>query len=186
MCKKHKGKFGAKTKQLFVDFKNFISRGSVIDMAIGVVIGGAFTAIVNGFTNNILRPVINWVIAKIVGANSLDQIYTFLETAYLEDGKTIDLANSIYIDWGLFINAVINFLLIALTLFVILKIYSSLKAKRKQLMEKAKEAYLKEHPEEAPEEEVIEAPAPTEIDYLRDIANSLKGKGRTRAGRRHF
>ena len=128
-------------KSFWADFKKFITRGNVLDMAVGVIVGGAFTAIVNGLSNNILKPLINWLIAIIVGADSLDNIHTILFPAYmdkvLEDGTTvqvIDLANSIYIDWGAFINAVINFLLIAFTLFIILRTFTRL---HKKMEEKA-------------------------------------------------
>lgn len=111
-------------KKFFGEFKKFISRGNVIDLAVGVIIGGAFTAIVTALTNKILMPIINWLIAVIVGGNGMDSIYTFLKKAYTVDANgdvIIDLANSIYIDWGAFIIAIIDFLLIALVLFLIIK-----------------------------------------------------------------
>ena len=112
-------------KKFFNEFKKFITRGNVLDMAVGVIVGSAFTAIVNGLGNFVLRPVINWLLALIFGANSLSEVFTFLKTATLEDG-TIDLANSIYIDWGAFINAIINFLIIAFVLFTIVKFFNKL------------------------------------------------------------
>ena len=60
------------------EFKEFIARGNVMDMAVGVVIGSAFTAIVNGLSNNILKPIINWLLALLLGKNALTEIYTFL------------------------------------------------------------------------------------------------------------
>ena len=111
-------------KGFWKEFKEFIARGNVLDMAVGIIIGGAFTAIVNALCNNILKPIINWILAAIIGTDSLDQVYTFLRTAYTtnEAGEQIiDLANSIYIDWGTCINAIINFLLTALVLFLIIK-----------------------------------------------------------------
>lgn len=110
-------------KKFFNEFKAFIHRGNVVDLAVGVIIGGAFTAIVTAVTNKIFMPVINWLLALIVGADGLDAIYTFLKKTYVENdpAKGIDLANSIYIDWGAFIIAIINFLLIAFVLFLIIK-----------------------------------------------------------------
>lgn len=111
-------------KKFFKDFKVFISRGSIIDLAVGVIIGGAFTAIVTALTNKILMPIINWLLLLIVGGNGLDSVYTFLKKAYTVDGNgetVIDLANSIYIDWGAFIIAVIDFLLISFVLFLIIR-----------------------------------------------------------------
>lgn len=108
-------------KNFFAEFKKFITRGNVVDMAVGVIVGSSFTAIVNALSNNILKPFINYLLALIFGANSLSEIYTFLERAYIDATQEIDLANSIYIDWGAFINAIINFIIIAFVLFCIVK-----------------------------------------------------------------
>ena len=112
-------------KAFFADFKKFISRGNVLDMAVGVIVGGAFSAIVTAFTNKIIMPLINALLSAISGGNGLESAYTFLKKAYTVDGageRVIDLANSIYIDWGAFITAVLDFLIIAFTLYVVLKI----------------------------------------------------------------
>ncbi len=108
-------------KKFFEEFKKFITRGNVVDLAVGVIVGSSFTAIVNALSNNILKPLINWLLALILKGESLSDVCTFLKKATLDDG-TIDLANSIYIDWGAFINAIINFFLIAIVLFTIVKI----------------------------------------------------------------
>ena len=107
-------------KKFFAEFKAFIARGNVVDMAVGVIIGGAFSAIVTALTNQILMPLINWVLAAIIGKNGMEGAVTILSRATDEAGN-LDLANSIYIDWGAFITAIINFLLIALVLFLIIK-----------------------------------------------------------------
>ncbi len=128
-------------KKFFGEFKKFITRGNVLDMAVGVIVGGAFTAIVNGLSNFVLKPIINWLLALILGKGSLSEVYTFLGApALLEDG-TIDLANSFYIDWGSLINAIINFLLIALVLFSIVKVINNMKEKN----EKMKAEVAKKH-----------------------------------------
>lgn len=121
-------------KKFFEEFKKFITRGNVIDMAVGVTVGSAFTAIVNALSNNILKPIINYVLALILGKNSLSEIYTILKGVYtdveLSDGTVVpqlDLTQSIYIDWGAFINAIINFLLIAFVLFSIVKLINGLR-----------------------------------------------------------
>jgi len=108
-------------KKFFREFKAFISRGNVIDLAVGVIIGSAFTAIVTALTQHVLMPVINWFLLKITGGKGLTEIYTYLEKVFEEDGVTIDLVKSIYIDWGAFITAIINFILIALVVFCIVK-----------------------------------------------------------------
>ncbi len=129
-------------KKFFEEFKKFITRGNVVDMAVGVTVGSAFTAIVNGLTNFILKPVINWIIALIIGANSLSDLYTVLVPKYTsvtnEAGdivQELDVANSIYIDWGSFINAIINFFIIAFVLFVIVKVINNFRDGAKKVRE---------------------------------------------------
>jgi large conductance mechanosensitive channel len=125
-------------KNFFEEFKKFITRGNILDMAVGVIVGGAFTSIVNALSNSILKPIINWILALILGKKGLSGAITMLSPAFkevevLDDlgaviGKTqeLDLANSIYIDWGAFISAVINFLLIAFVLFSIVKMMNNI------------------------------------------------------------
>ena len=127
-----------KIKNFFDEFKKFIARGNVLDMAVGVIVGGAFTGIVNALSNNILRPIINWLLVLVLGKEGLSGALTFLIKSYtdvdvLNDlgeviGKKqeIDLATSIYIDWGAFISAIINFLLIAFVLFAIVKMMNEI------------------------------------------------------------
>ncbi|MBQ9728997.1 MAG: large conductance mechanosensitive channel protein MscL [Clostridia bacterium] len=112
-----------KIKKFFEEFKKFITRGNVLDLAVGVIVGGAFTAIVNALSNNILKPLINALLALILGKDGLSGAITMLSPAYTvsEAGVTLDLTNSIYIDWGAFISAIINFLLIAFVLFMIVR-----------------------------------------------------------------
>ncbi len=119
-------------KKFFDEFKKFITRGNVLDMAVGVIVGGAFTGIVNGLSNYILKPIINWLLSLVLGAKGLEGAVTFLSVAYTKDANgvdtsVIDMANSIYIDWGAFISAIINFLLIAFVLFSIVKIMNKIK-----------------------------------------------------------
>ena len=135
-------------KSFFADFKTFIMRGNVIDMAVGVIVGGAFTAIVNSLSNNILRPLINWLLAFILGKDSLSEVYTFLQIAYKTDesgAQVVDLAESIYIDWGAFINAIINFFIIAMVLFTIVRIINNIRELNDDIKEGASKAILNRH-----------------------------------------
>ena len=121
-------------KKFFEEFKKFITRGNVVDMAVGVIVGSSFTAIVNGMSNYILKPIINWLIALIFGKNSFAEIHTFL-IKVTDDTGAIDLTQSIYIDWGAFINAVLNFLIVAFVLFTIVKIINRFREERKEFAE---------------------------------------------------
>ena len=121
-------------KQFFGEFKKFIMRGNIVDMAVGVIVGSSFTAIVNALSNNILKPLINYLLTVIFGANSLSEIYTMLFVVKDAETNEIDLTQSIYIDWGAFVNAIINFLLVAIVLFVIVKAVNTLRDSQKKML----------------------------------------------------
>ncbi len=166
-----------KIKSLRGEFKAFISRGNVIDMAIGVIIGSAFSAIINTLVNNIFMPLITFAVPQ-----GLDGLVTVLnKDAALATSDTVntvsywgvtydaDIVN--VINWGAFVNAIINFIIIALILFIILKIFTSLKNRRNAIIEKMKKK--EETKVETPKEE----PKPSEeVLLLREIRDSLKQK----------
>ena len=144
-------------KNFFLEFKKFVTRGNIVDMAVGVIVGSSFTAVVNGLSNFILKPIINAIIFLIMGKGGLENVYTPLVKNYMlndageyilnEAGeKILDLANSIYIDWGAFISAIINFLIIAFVLFSIVKILNSLNDAREKA-EAAADIYSNEKKE---------------------------------------
>ena len=146
-------------KGFWKEFKEFITRGNILDMAVGIIVGGAFTAIVNALCNNILKPIVNWILALILGTDSLSEVYTFLTTAYTTDetgAQVIDLANSIYIDWGTFINAIINFLLIAIVLFLIIKALMRVQKMRDEAKAAIEEAQKKAEEEKAAKKDAEE------------------------------
>lgn len=133
-------------KKFFEEFKVFITRGNVLDMAVGVIVGGAFTGIVNGLSNYILKPIINWLLSLVLGANGLSGAVTFLSKAEVLDTATnqmvVDLANSIYIDWGAFISAIINFFIIAFVLFSIVKTMNRIKEGNEKFKKDMKKLHL--------------------------------------------
>lgn len=158
-------------KKFFKEFKEFITRGSVLDMAVGVIVGSAFTAIVTALSNNILKPIINWILTLIFGQNSLSDIYTYLKK--VEVDGVVDLTQSIYIDWGAFINAIINFIIIAFVLFVIVKTINNFQRKMRALEEKVKKQ------DEQPAPEVTEPepePVDEHLELLKEIRDLLKEK----------
>ena len=192
-------------KKFFKEFGDFIRRGNVLDMAVGIIIGGAFTAIVTALTGGILQPIINWVILKVFGASDATQIYTYLHKVMTIDEGTglevIDVAKSIYIDWGAFIMAIINFILVAFVVFCIVKAVNRVKEEadvNKKLKEKCEAKMAageeltevekkwvarmeKRHPEMVPvKPEPAPAPAPAEPTatekLLADILAELKNK----------
>lgn len=149
-------------KKFFKEFKDFITRGNVLDMAVGVIVGGAFTAIITALTGQILQPLINWLLAGATG-EGLEAAVTILKPAYVEGTDVIDLANSIYINWGAFITAIINFILVAFILFCIVKTINSVRAGGKKLADKQKKAIEKKLKKgEITEEEAAKAKAEVE------------------------
>ena len=114
--------------RFFGEFKKFITRGNVLDMSVGVIVGGAFTGIVNGLSNFLLKPFINWLLSLVLPGEGLSAIVTPLTPdawITLEDGTTtLDL--SLCLQWGELFSAIINFLLIAFVLFTIVKIMNGL------------------------------------------------------------
>ena len=134
-------------KKFFGEFKKFITRGNVIDLAVGVIIGGAFTAIVNGISNYVLKPLINYVICLLMDGKGFEDAVTMLQPAWVLDETgteyVIDLANSIYIDWGSLITAIINFILTALVLFLIVKFINRVKEESADGLTKEDKAELK-------------------------------------------
>ncbi|ASS37205.1 large-conductance mechanosensitive channel protein MscL [Mogibacterium pumilum] len=107
------------TKGLIAEFKEFISRGNVLDMAVGIIIGSAFTAIITSLVNDIIMPIVGVIIGGID--------FSGLKVSF----------GSAAINYGVFIQAIINFLLIALTVFLMIKAIS--KANKKQDKEAAEE-----------------------------------------------
>jgi len=124
----------AKKKGFIGEFKEFAIRGNMIDMAVGIVIGVAFTAIVNSLVGDILMPVIGL----------LTENYNFANLS-------ITLSENNAITYGAFIEAIINFILIALVLFAIIKFFNKLRAQKEE-----------------------EPPKPTEVEVLEEIRDILK------------
>ena len=124
-----KEKLKGKGKGFFEEFKSFILRGNVMDMAIGVIIGTAFAGIVTSLTTNIINPLINGI-------------------GGTEVGGTIKIYGGQVIRYGDFITAIINFLIMAFVLFLMLKFVNS-------LMNLGKKKQVEETPEIVKSDEVI-------------------------------
>ena len=140
------------------EFKEFISRGSVMDLAVGVIIGGAFQSIINSLVNDIIMP----IITLITGGIDFSNWFISLDGSKYANLKAAQEAGASTLNYGVFITAVINFLLMALVIFFIVKSMNKLAAKaKKKEAEDAKEAKKEETPED--------------IKLLREIRDSLKG-----------
>ena len=121
-------KFKKPELKLLKEFKAFITKGNVVDLAVGMIIGAAFTAIVTALVNNIFKPLINAIpmgdlqglITMLVAKNA--EGLTAAECAQKGVEFVVDMTKSVYIDWGAFIMAIINFLITALVLFAMVKL----------------------------------------------------------------
>ena len=111
-------------KKFMQEFKAFAVKGNMIDMAIGVIIGGAFTALVTAFTGNIVNP----LLALIPGVNSLeDSLKIVLQEAVVDNAGTV-VTEEVAIKFGAFIAAIITFLILAMIVFMIVKAINKLRA----------------------------------------------------------
>ena len=110
-------------KKLFKEFKEFINKGNVLDLAVGMIIGAAFTAIITAVVNGILKPLINLIP---IGETGLQ---TVLRPAVVDETTNTVLVEALILDWGAVISAIITFLLTALVLFLIIKAINTAKKK---------------------------------------------------------
>ena len=114
-------------KKFFGEFKEFISRGNVLDLAVGVMIGGAFNAIVTALCEKIITPLINLIIGTIAG-KSIEEMTSMLKVGPADNP----------IDFGAFIAAIINFIIMAVIIFLIVKGFNKLASlKKKEEVEEA-------------------------------------------------
>lgn len=131
-------------KKFFQEFKEFISQGNIIDMAVGVVIGTAFKAIVSSLVADIINP----CIALITGDVDLKNMKYVLKEAFLEGEKIVK--PEIAITYGVFIQTIIDFLLIAISIFFVIKVMMGTKKKLEALKKKKEEEAAAEAAAAAP------------------------------------
>ena len=135
--------------KLFDEFKAFVMRGNVVDMAVGVIIGEAFGKIVTSLVNDIFMPIIGMILGN-VNFSSLE----------IKLGEPVEGAEQAAIRYGMFIQEIVNFLIIALCIFMFIKLISKLQKKKEEV------------PAPAPEptkEEVL-------LTEIRDALNKMANK----------
>jgi large conductance mechanosensitive channel len=136
------------------EFKDFISRGNVMDMAVGIIIGAAFTAIVTSLVGDLVNP----IISLFMGGIDFSGQYILLSDGDYPTMAAAEEAGAAVFAWGRFVMAILNFVIIAFVVFLLVK-----------AVNRAKEASEKK------QEAVEEAPAgPSEIDLLMEIRDALK------------
>lgn len=134
------------------EFKTFIARGNVIDMAVGIVVGAAFTAIVTSLVSDVINP----VIGMLMGGLDFSNYYFDLSMGGYESLEAAKKAGAPVIMYGLFINAVIKFVIVAFVVFILVKQINRLKA--------------------APPASKDAPPPPEDIQLLREIRDALVAK----------
>ena len=161
-------------KKFFSEFKAFITRGNVVDLAVGMIIGAAFTAIVTALVNDIFRPLINMIpMGNVHGLITILVAKDATGAVVEKTSEAIDLTQSIYINWGSFIMAILNFLITAFVLFLIIKTINTVREGGKALKGKKKGKVEVAEEEPAP----VEPPKPTTEELLLEIRNLLAAQG---------
>ena len=126
-------------KKFWQDFKKFITRGNVVDMAVGVAVASAFTAIVTSVTKGFISP----LLAIITGSSNLTDLKWIYQEEVLDEAGAVVTPEIAFL-WGEFLQKIIDFLIIALTLFIILRIVSGVAARAAKIRERAVELANKE------------------------------------------
>jgi large conductance mechanosensitive channel len=140
---------------MFQEFRTFISRGNVIDMAVGIIIGAAFTAIVTSLVNDLLMP----PIGVILGGIDFSNFFISLKGGDYATLKAAQDAGAPTINYGLFVNAVIRFLIVAFAVFLLVKQVNKLQSLGKK-----------------PAEPAAPPPPPREVVLLTEIRDLLKAR----------
>ena len=143
-------------KKFFEEFKAFIAKGNVMDMAVAVVVGGAFSKIVTSLVNDVIMPLVSLAVG---GLSVADWKWVIKPEVLGEDGAVVTAETALR--YGTFLQTIIDFLIIAFCIFLVLKAVLKLKSKLEKPEEPA--------PAPAPEE-----PKETQEDILRDIRELLK------------
>ena len=150
-------------KKFFEEFKTFITKGNVMDMAIGVIVGGAVGAITSSLVSNVITP----LLAYIFGAPNTDALNITLRAAEVDASGEV-VKEALVLGLGTFVGAIVNFLVIALVLFSVIKAINKARA--------LAEAKKKAEEEAAAAEAEPEEPKPTAEELLGAILEEIKAK----------
>ena len=149
-------------KKFLNDFKAFALKGNIIDMAVGVVVGSAFSKIVTSLVNDIISPIISLATGKVM----LTDLKWIISPAVIDEVGTVVKPESALM-YGSFIQTIIDFLIIALSIFTVLRVIMNAHKKLEELTKK-KEEVVEEPKEEEPKED--------ELSVLKEIRELLKSE----------
>lgn len=144
-------------KNFMNEFKTFIMRGNVLDMAVGVIIGGAFGKITGSLVNDVLMPFISWI----CGSTSMNGLNVVVRPEVVDEAGEV-VTEAITLGFGTFVGTVIDFVLVAFVIFLIVKAFNKARALTEK---KAEEEPKPEEPKK-----------PTTEELLADILAELKNK----------
>lgn len=157
------------TRSFFKGFKDFITKGNVVDLAVGVIIGGAFGKIVTSLVNDIIMPPIGLLIGNV---DFKDLVWTIKAASINSVGEIIP---AITINYGNFIMIIIEFLIMAFAIYFVLTLVIRRNKFKEKLAKEEAERLKALEPEEDKEEVIVEPSE--EILLLREIRDSLKNQG---------
>jgi large conductance mechanosensitive channel len=161
--KKTEGKMRRRKKStFFADFKKFISKGNIVDLAIAVIIGGAFGKIITSLVNNIIMPPLSLAL----GGGDITDLKWVLRPAIYDvvDGIAVLVKNETAIGYGFFIQAIIEFLIIAFCIFLIFRLVTNARNNLKKIHKKS----------DAAADIAVEPPKLTQEELLAEIRDLLR------------
>lgn len=165
LLKGKKGMIMGKEKKkegFFSQFKSFITKGNILDMAVGVVMGSAFGKIVSSLVSDIIMP----AIGAITGSGSLSDLRVVIKEAVTDDSGAVVTAESA-INYGMFIQYIIDFLIVAFCMFLMIKLFMGMREGLDKLKKKEEES------PEAPKEPTVEEKT---LSAINDIKALLEQK----------
>jgi large conductance mechanosensitive channel len=136
-------------KKFFREFRDFIQKGNVLDLAVGIIIGTAFNKIVSSLVNDIIMPLVG-----LIGGKNIQEAKLQLVPAVMNGDEVV--RNAVTLNYGNFIQYIIDFLIIALTVFVIVKVVKGMQRRAEIAKEKLLQKLRKEEEENAAEEKAKE------------------------------
>lgn len=138
---------------MFSEFKKFAMRGNVVDMAVGIIIGAAFGRIVTSLVNDVVMPPLGMLLGRV----DFSQLYVNLTGTDYDSLATAQAAGAATVNYGLFINAIVNFIIVAFAIFMVIKAMNRLQKKE--------------------EEKPAEPPKPSaEVELLTEIRDALRAR----------
>lgn len=176
-------KYEAKAKSgissFFADFKKFIAKGNIVDLAVAVVIGAAFNKIVSSLVNDIIMPLISLATG---GASVSDWKWVIKDAVYDASGNLVTAETALR--YGVFIQSMIDFLIIALTIFVVLRIIVNSQRGMLGITKKLKKMHKDKQKGEVVEEkkEEVQVVTPVKIESQEDVLKDIRELLRTQIG----